>query len=144
MITKEQWSEIEACLSSSFGGAKFKLGNDEISVAREHYKEGDRRLNVYLNGSIKYSHVFGEHHDEYQALVEKFWHKQTKAAFKAKDKKAYEKIYGGKKAARKAFPKLDDRIVFYFPTFKKAKTLVNQFKKIKDLEFIDKSGVAGF
>jgi hypothetical protein len=103
MITKEQWAEIEKTFLGWFAGTRFKLGKDEIQVAREAYKEGERRLMVYLNGQIKYKYCYGGEEDEYKALVEKFWHKETRAYYKPKEKKACEKIFGGKKRPGNGF-----------------------------------------
>jgi hypothetical protein len=39
---------------------------------------------------------------------------------------------------------ISEKVVYYLPFWPKAKTLVNHFKKIKDLELISKDSVSGF
>jgi len=135
MITKEQWVEIEKELSGFFGHAKFKLGSDEISVIREPYKEGERRLVVYLNGWIRYGWNADPTSENYNLLIEKFYQKHSRALYSGKEKKRLSKGFR-KKELKEYFPGLEKRYTYFSPCWRKAKTLVNQFKKIKELELL--------
>ncbi|HAE37842.1 MAG TPA: hypothetical protein DCG57_04285 [Candidatus Riflebacteria bacterium] len=136
MITKEQWAEIEKDLAGYFGSKDFYLGKDKISVVREAYKEGDRRLVVYFNGILKWRWTHKPDEEHYNPLVEKFWRKTSRAVHDAKYKAAMTKIWG-KRNVHKRCPELDRRIEWYLPVWPKAKALVGQLKKIKGLELIE-------
>lgn len=134
MITKEQWSEIERNLSLVFARAEFKLGEDEITVERRRVKEGRFDLVVFFNGSIKGAWSHDPESENYQPLIEKFWRKTTRSLLSKASRP---------KLSSSLFKKLNRKIVIFMPFWTKAKTLVNHFKKIKDLEFIEQDGVAG-
>lgn len=136
MITKEQWNEIENKLQSIFALKKFRLGSDEITIAREFVKEGQSKLVVYLNGTIKFSWTHRVDDEHYNPLVAKFWHCSSRAIYGKKYKAAMIKIYG-KKRVKQECPELEKRYVNYSPFWPRAKTLVNHLKKIPDLELID-------
>ncbi|MFA5598540.1 MAG: hypothetical protein WDA26_13340 [Pusillimonas sp.] len=107
MITKEQWSEIEKDLQACFARVEFKLGEDKILVQRCRITEDRSKLFVFLNGWIKGSWSADQKSGDYMPLVEMFW----------------------RKVARRS-------LFYYSPSWPKAKSLVNHFKKIKDLELV--------
>lgn len=136
MITKEQWNEIEERLARRmFGRAIFQLGSDKISVNRQSVSESKSALVVYFNDCIKGIWSGNPASENYNPLIEKFWHKKSAPKFSPKLKSQLIKIWG-KRDVRKHSPDLDERIFYWVCTWPKAKTLVNHFKKIKDLELI--------
>lgn len=136
MITKEQWAEIEKELAYYFGCKTFRLGKDEIFVAREAWTEGERRLIVYFNGTLRPAWTHRQDDKNYNPLVEKFWCKKSRAKWRAKFRASMTKIYGKKRVYQEC-PDLDEKLIFYVPYFAKAKALVAQFKKIEGLELIE-------
>lgn len=144
MITKEQWSEIEKTLQGLLARAEFKLGEDKISVERRQVKEGKYELVVFFNGEIKGAWSHDPESENYQPLIEKFWKKVTRSLYSAQSiNKATKGM--SKKRKQEFLDRLDNKkFIHYKPCWPKAKTLVNHFKKIKDLEFIEKDGVSGF
>lgn len=136
MITKEQWAEIEKDLAGYFGCKKFQLGEDKISVIRENCGEGQRKLAVYFNDIIKGVWTHKTDDKGYNPLVEKFWRKHSRSMWNAKHRASMIKLYG-KKRYHKEFSYLDTKYVFYSPIWPKAKALVTQFKKIKELELVE-------
>jgi hypothetical protein len=143
MITKEQWSEIEKTLQGLLARAEFKLGEDKISVERRQVKEGKYELVVFFNGEIKGAWSHDPESENYQPLIEKFWRKATRSLYSPKAVAEAAKRMG-KRRAKDFIERHNKKIICYLPFWPKAKTLVNHFKKIKDLEFVDKSGVSGF
>jgi hypothetical protein len=136
LITKEQWAEIEKDLAGYFGSKDFYLGKDKISVVREAWKEGERRLIVYFNGSLRPAWTHKQDNKNYNPLVEKFWCKKSRAKWRAKFRASMTKIYGKKRVLQEC-PDLGEKLIFYVPFFAKAKALVTQFKKITGLELIE-------
>lgn len=136
MITKEQWTEIEKTLQGLLSRAEFKLGEDKITVERREIKEGRYELVVFFNGSIKGIWSHEPESENYQPLIEKFWRKSTRSLFKRSGK--------AKKLSKRLFEAINKKYVVYLPFWPKAKTMVNQFKKIEGLELVEKDGVKGF
>ena len=137
-ITKQDWIEIEEELKSMFVHIEFKLKDDVISVHRVQSGEGKTELGVYINHEIKGTWYLDD--KERPACITDVWCEKSKAIYKAKDIKEIEKILG-KRAAKKQFPKLHERMVYWVPYFSKASVVVRQFKKIDGLTLIKKESV---
>jgi len=133
MITKEQWQDIETRLKGMFASISFQLGTDKITVQRGFVSEGRSELAVYLNGWINGKWSCKPEDKDYNPLIEKFWHRKERSFYPPKEKRIIIKGFG-KKGAIKTFPNLDKKMVYYSTCWPRAKTLVNQFKKIKELE----------
>ena len=130
-LSKEQCDHLEGQLSSYWGCAKFLIGQTEISVRREKASESKTVLVVYINGEIKGSWYLGN--NERPEEVPLVWRKRTKSVWTPKQIKRIEKDFG-KRKAKTHFPDLYDKQVYHCPDFNSAKILVNQFKKIPEIE----------
>ncbi|QBH95486.1 hypothetical protein EKN56_03130 [Limnobaculum zhutongyuii] len=137
MITKEKWTEIEAELRYDFARVTFKLHDHLIEVFRQYAGEGRTDLNVYVDGKISFAWMRAD--NAMHPLITQIWGAESKAKYSTKFIKSVEKIWG-KRAAKKDYPDLRDRIVFYVPRFKKASVLVRKYKKIAGLELISIGG----
>lgn len=69
----------------------------------------------------------------FKPITKQVWHKKTMALYKTKEKEKLIKIWG-KREAKKYFPDLDKRIIFYSPYFEKFSVLKRQFSKCENLE----------
>ena len=132
-ISKEVWQQIEDGLKSTFASAEFKLGNDEIHVTRVRLSESKTALAVYINGKIKGSDT-GITKDAPE-INQQVWRKRTRAKYQPKFKAQVIKIWG-KREAKKRYSDLEDKHVFFDPTFNTAASVVRQFKKIDGLEVV--------
>ena len=70
--TKEQWAELEAALSHSFGYVKLRVDGHDIALSVQKWKGLSYRIMVYVDGFIDYKKMEGD-----TALRAKFWRKQT-------------------------------------------------------------------
>ena len=132
-INNDQWQDIEEHLRSGFTPVRFKLDGHNISVKRGFVSESRTALVVFINGlvELKHSGISGDSPD----IVKKVWRKRSQAKHKEAFKQKIIKIYG-KRGAKKAWPGLDDRIEYFYPTYTTAKSLVRQFKKLQGIELI--------
>lgn len=137
MITNEEWKTIEKDLKGIFGRVDFKLGDKKITIAKEFISENKLAYIVYIDG--QYSFSWGEpEHENFDCIVEKIWHKNTRSLYKPSEVKKLVKIWG-KRRLKKEYPNLEKKIVRYFPWFEKYSVLQRQFKKIKELELWQES-----
>ena len=137
-ITKDQWVEIEKELEGLMPTVNFKLADDEINIRRVSTGEGKFELCVYINNELQGKWYSTD--SERPKCIKSVWKQRTKAKYKAKSIKDIEKIWG-KRASKKDYPDLHDKIVWQQPLFPKASVLVRQFKKIDGLELITKEQV---
>ena len=137
-ITKEMWEDIEAEMSGTWVAIVFTYKGHEISVNRVRDSESKTSLQVYIDGFIKGEWVsFSDGKDgisdKAPEILSDVWCKKTKARYDNKFKTAITKIHG-KRSVKKAYPDLEQRLVFYVPNFSKASVLCRQFKKLKGIE----------
>lgn len=134
MITKEQWEDIEKELSGIYGHVEFKLDDKKLYIAKQLVSENKLSLMVYIDGSI--NAIWGFPNEEkFLPLTEKVWHKKTRSLYTPTRKASIIKTWG-KRAAKKDFPDLDKKMVYYNCYFEKFSVLKRQFSKIKELELI--------
>lgn len=138
-ISKQEWSDIEALLTTWMPYVEFKLDQDTITIRRASTGEGKTALAVYINSEILGSWARPEDDSERPSCIEKVWCKKSASYYKPKDIKNIEK-HLGKRRAKKEYPKLHDRQFWHVPTFSKASVLVRQFKKIDGLILVKKEG----
>ena len=133
-ITKEQWDQIEKELKGMFGTVTLGLEGKELQIRRSQVAEGRWELIVYIDGSFKPAWGWSSG-EAYWPFVEKIWRKRSKAHYSPKRQKEIIKIWG-KRRAKKDFPNLEEKIHWYEPIFKTAKSLVSQYRKIEGLEVV--------
>ena len=136
-ITKEQWTEIEKHLAGLFSSVIFKYGEFEITVTRGRVSESKTSLVVYVDGVIKGGWYSKD--NERPACIPDVWRKRTRAKYKAKSIKSFEKIWG-KRRAKKEMPELYEVTQYHTCDFTTAKSLVRQYKKLEGLELIKIGG----
>ncbi|MFK4751469.1 hypothetical protein [Oceanobacter antarcticus] len=139
MITNDQWKDIQEKLARSFVTVKFRWGDDDVTVNRVNLSENKTALAVYMNGTIKWGNGWPDS-NQFDPRVEKIWRKRTKALYSPAKKAKIEKTLG-KRAARKTFTNLDQKMEWYDPTFSTAASLVRQFKKIQNLTLLSLNDV---
>lgn len=133
MVTPEQWEQIEQELQGFYGKVTLKLQGRELTLVKSMYSENRLAIVVYIDG--KYKPAWGlPEHKERDPFVDQIWRKRTKSLYPPKKKAKIIKVLG-KRRASKEF-ELDKKYIGYVPVFNTAKSLINQYKKIKDLEFI--------
>lgn len=136
-ITKEMWQDIEAEMSGSWVNIRFSYKGHDVKVIRVRVSESKTCLQVYIDDFIKGEWVSLKCEngisDKAPEILADVWCRKTKTKFSAKHKKDLEKIFG-KRGAKKKYPDLDDKFVFYVPDFSKASVLCRQFKKLEGLE----------
>ena len=132
MITNEQWETVESELKGLFGVVNFKLDDKKITITKEFIAENKMAYIVYIDGSVTLG--WGSPSSElYDPTVEKVWHKKTRSIYKPREIKRLIKDWG-KREAKRMFPNLEEKQVYFNPYFEKYSVLHRQFKKIKELE----------
>lgn len=134
-ISEEQWKAIEEKLAGWFVQQKFQLGEFEICVQKERYKENRYCLVVYIDGTWQGKWMEPDKDEKYGPIVKKVWRRRTFALYPPKKKAQLEKSLG-KRRARKLFPNFDKVHERWVPDFSTAKSLVRQFKKAEGLTLI--------
>ena len=133
-ITTEQWSDIESELSKFFCQVTFTLMATEIKVLRVRTSENTHELAVYIDGVIR--PICGwPNDDKFNPLCESIWKKKTRHIWPPKKQKEIQKCFG-KREAKKRFPNLEEKSIWYEPWFPKAKQLVSTFKKVQGLSLV--------
>ncbi|MCG7551334.1 hypothetical protein [Pseudoalteromonas sp. Of7M-16] len=141
MISKEQWDSIEQTLSMIHGRVELEYGDHKITLYRMALDECRLVIMVYIDGAYHPAWGFSSS-KKYKPLVESIWRRRTKAYYTQKQQKEFMKIWGGKRAALKSFPRLFDKAVWFEPYFPKFSTIKSQYKKIEALELKDKECLA--
>ncbi|TQF71769.1 hypothetical protein [Pseudoalteromonas luteoviolacea] len=141
MISKEQWDVIEDALSIIHGRIELKYGDHKISLHRIALNECRLVIVVYIDDAYHPAWGFSSS-KKYKPLVESIWRRRTKAYYTQKQQKELVKVWGGKRAAIKDFPRLFDKAVWFEPHFPKFSTLKSQFRKIESLELINTECIA--
>ena len=134
MIKPSEWQEIEKKLQGIFGSVKLKLGDDIIQLERRSVDEGRSEIIVFINGRINVGWGFPDN-DNFNPLVKVLWRARTRSLYSPKERERIIKNCG-KRGVKKYFPNLHTKHTCYVAGFPKAKTLVNQFKKLKELELV--------
>lgn len=133
-INNEQWKLVEGELRNTFGQVTFKLGDDDIRIAKAMASETKLVLVAYINE--EYCHGWSDpDHELYKPVTEILWRKRTRRVWSPVQVKKIMKIYG-KRRAKSEFPDIDDVITWRVPCFNTAKSVVTQYKRIKGLELI--------
>lgn len=132
-ISKEQWLAIENHLVGSFASVKFKLGQHDVSVQRARKSESTTVLAVYIDGEIKGAWFNAK--NERPDCIELVWRKREISRYKPKEIKRLEKEIG-KRRAKQYYPELHSKLQYLDCHFTTAKSVVRQFKKIKNLELM--------
>ena len=131
-ITKEQWLQIEEELKRLYCRVVFDYQGQELSVQRMRTGEGRMDLVVYLDGQINWGWGWPNQKDDFKPEIKPVWRKRSRSLYSPARKKALIKSVG-KRAAKKHFPKLDDKLENWEPIFTSAAVLVRQYKKVADL-----------
>ncbi|MGH1460974.1 MAG: hypothetical protein ACRBB6_02945 [Neptuniibacter sp.] len=97
------------------------------------YSESRLAIIVYIDGHYSPAWGFPEHKKR-DPFVDKIWRKRTKSLYPPKKKAQIIKVWGKRKAYKEF--ELDKKYIRYEPVFNTAKSLIHQYKKIKDLEFV--------
>lgn len=137
MINKEKWEVIGKELSSIFANAKFKIGNDVITIQRRNKSESETVLAVFINGTISLG-FSDEKHESFNPISHQVWKKKIVKAYSKQRLDKYKKELGAR-LFNKWYPKAErERFsVYWLPYFSSSKTLISQFKKIEGLEFAE-------
>lgn len=137
-ISKEQWDKVENELAGTFGSALFKLGEHEISIQRVRKSESTTILAVYIDGYIK-----GEWFTKQEtqpSCLKLVWRKRAISIYKQAEIKKLIQIFG-KREVKKRYPNLYKKKEYLDCYFTTAKSLVRQFKRIKDIQLMLIGGV---
>lgn len=134
-ISKDKWQEIEEYLRDRlFPQVAFRVGDHEVSVQKHFIAENRMALLVYIDGWIKGEWV-GRETEGIPPIVKQVWRKSSRSLYKPAERRRMEKGIG-KRKAKEWFPNIDKVLVSYVPDFLKAKTLVNQFRRIPVIELV--------
>lgn len=136
-LTNSQWDEIEVQLSDSFGVVKLTLHGRVITLEKRFVAENQLAVVVFIDGVIKASTGI-ELSKRYDPFVAKVWRKRSQSCYSQKHIKEIEKLWG-KREAKKQFPRLHDKHVYYEPFFPKFAGLKRVLAKQKDLQMFDET-----
>lgn len=137
-LTKDQQSALLSELKGLFCSAKFELDGHDVRVRRERNGESKTCLVVYIDDAIEGKNL-GSIDDVELGVAKKVYRHRSKARFKPKQIKEIEKLWG-KRGAKKAFPKLHEKLVYLYPTFNTAQTLVRQYAKLEGIKLTELGG----
>ncbi len=140
-LSASDWADIQSQLEGFLANVSFKYKGHKISVVREYQSESSSKLAVYIDDRIKGAWIslnFGETGDvnklkERPAVIDDVWMLKTKVRYDKKFIASAEKIWG-KREAKKRYPDLHSKCQFRWPYFKKASSVVRQFKKLEGIE----------
>lgn len=125
-ITTEQWSEIKAALSGTFGRAVFNYKGHRIAVSVE--QDGRKLvLAAYINGEIR--GAWQETANEMNPIITQVWYPKEVQAYTAKVKKELKGLLSKKE--------LNKKVVFMSPWFPSPSSLLRQYKKLDGLELVE-------
>lgn len=133
-ITKEQWAKITEELKGSIPLVEFEYKGRKLTIHRQRYSESESKLTVYVDGLICGAWM-DANSKEFDPVVAEVWFQKSSSVYKRKEKEKLIKTFGKRKALE-YFPQLNRKLVLYSPVFGAARTLVNQYKKIKGLELL--------
>lgn len=134
-LSKVQCDHLKEHLSGLFCQAKFQYGEDTVTVERVRKSENQTCLAVYINGSIKGEWFTEKGRSKAPKILEKVYFGKSLSLYTAATIKRVEKQLG-KRQAKKLYPELHKKKISFVPYFSASRTLVNQFKKIEELELI--------
>ncbi|MCE2594433.1 hypothetical protein K6Y31_06365 [Motilimonas cestriensis] len=139
-ISKEQWTDIESKLSGLYGTVKLMLEGRTLTLEKRLIAENQLAVLVFIDGSIQPTSGLesSKHYDPFVALV---WRKRSESCYSQKQIKEIEKLWG-KREAKKQYPRLYDKHVYYEPFFPKFAGLKRVLSKQKDLQmFVEPTDV---
>lgn len=131
-ITNEQWEAIEKELRGSMPRVEFEYQGRTLTIRRLRHNENESLLNVFIDGYIRGVWMMPEN-SEFDPIGNEVWFEKKQAVYKPKEKARLIKDFGKRKAYQ-YFPRLDEKVVTYSPTFGSARTLVRQYKKLAGLK----------
>lgn len=139
-ISAEMWKELEEKMQETWVNIIFEYQGYKVSVSRVKTSESRTCLQVYIDNHIKglwISFKDGDNGISEKApkILADVWCKKTRGVYTPKAIKECENIWG-KRQAKKRFPDLYDKRIFYVPDFSKASVLCRQFKKLKGLQLV--------
>lgn len=128
IMTKEEWSQVEAALKDFFSLVKLKIDEYEVSLRLERIDTYSNRIGVYVNGEFKGKWLMEDCEER-----RRFLRKREKSVMTVKQRKDLEKL---PKKFRKEYEEMLNRsYVYYEPWW----TSFNSLKKhlIKENESIE-------
>ena len=141
VTSPEWWKTLEERLRGFYSEVKFRVDGYEVAVQRRFVAEGKTSLWVYIDGQIKYGLCLQDKETKlFDPVVEKVWRPRVTHLVSAQRKKMLELKW---KAARyskrdiqamKMIVGFDKSFMSYSPEYLTARSLVQRFKKIKDIE----------
>ncbi|WP_027853369.1 hypothetical protein [Marinobacterium litorale] len=133
-ITKEQWAEIEEQLQDMFGRVELMLEGRKLTLEKRFVKENRLAILVFIDGSFNLGWGFPDM-DSFDEFVQKVWRERTHSIHPPKERARIIKTFG-KRAAKKHFPRLDEKLSFWTPDFSTAKSLRRKLQKLEGLEVV--------
>lgn len=136
-ISPEMWKRLEGEMEMTFVGLEFMYKGHKLSVERAKKSESKTCLLVYIDGVIKgeWGNFVNKIPEDAPSILQEVWKTSRMSCWKPAEIKKIEKVYG-KRAAKKRFPDLHDKLTYIHPEFSKASVLCRQFKKLKGIEVV--------
>lgn len=131
MISKAQWEHITHFIKGLYNQIEFEVDGRSIKVTKTFFTENTMGYVVYIDNQVAPGMGYRDM-GMFDPITEKVWRRRSKAYYTTAEVKDLEKIFG-KREAKKRFPKLNQSMVWYDPTFTTASTVVSQFKKVPNL-----------
>lgn len=130
-LTAQQWDKVEEDCMMFHTHVELTDGETKLTIQKYGVAENRQNLVVFINGNLSLLSGFPDRED-YLPETELYWRKRSKAIFSEKQKNAWIKIYGKRRAYKKM--DLDGRVCWYdpfFPTFKSLKAVLSKLPNLQ-------------
>lgn len=135
MVSKEQWRLIKDELSGTFGAIDFMMGDIKLSIYKTQISDTKLGYQVFIDEKINLAWGYSSE-ELFNPITETVWDKKTIPLYKPARKKEIIKALGIREA-RKSFD-VDKEAIYYNPYFTSYNVFERKYKKIKNLELIEK------
>ncbi|WP_108945605.1 hypothetical protein [Shewanella halifaxensis] len=134
-ITKAQLEAIQLEMQGHFLSLSFKWNDHQLTIQKVRVAENKLALALYVDGFTKGS-WFGMVDDDTPDFVPVLYRKRSRAKYDGKFVKSVIKNWG-KRRALKEWPDLNDKVIYYWPYWDTASSMVRHLKTLKGLELVE-------
>ncbi|MFZ6775819.1 hypothetical protein ACO0LD_03230 [Undibacterium sp. Ji83W] len=125
-ITKEQWAEVEANLSSAWGVVELEIDGYKINLRVAREKSLKYVVMIYVNGVMDGKWLSP---DSDADETKRFFRKISKYALKPKARAELIKIYGGKRCPKADLARFNQQYSYFSPVWSNVKDMRRHFVK---------------
>lgn len=123
-ITKEQWEQVEAELTGSWGHVEMLIDGYKINLKIERVKSLKFTIMTYVNGEWCGKWMIGKSEEG-----KRFFCPKSSFVLSAKHRTELIKIWGGKRCPKAKLEELNQKITTYWPNWSSVKTMRRHFEK---------------